>query len=471
LYDATVALCAALLALALNATLVRHSSPDLRQVMATLALAPMLVAASLALGIYGRLRFSPGFVKAQVLAVSVAVAAALAAVIANDVPFALLWVVIAGGPIMVARLLLGVAQTQRRTPLAIAVNDRGPVLVIGGAGYIGTHAVEQLLAAGHAVRVLDRLMYGRSSLDDFAANPRFSFVEGDAADISRLTEALRGASAVVHLAGLVGDPACAVDPEFTRHTNIVVTRMVRTLAQSMGARRFIFASSCSVYGVTDNPVDEFSPLNPVSLYAQTKIDSEQELLTNLPDDFYITILRFATVFGHSRRPRFDLVGNLFVAQAIDDGVITVIGPDQWRPFIHVRDLGRAIAETVDADPLVVQSQIFNVGDERLNTTILKLAQTVQRVAQEYRPVEITVTDDPLDKRNYAVSFAKIARTLGFRAQTLLEDGIRELIEQHRNGTYADYHEEAYSNVAMTRRALERFHDPDELSRIYAPLAR
>ncbi len=471
LYDGTVALCAAMLSLALDAAFVRHASPDGRLWCAMLVLAPILVTASLALGIYGRLRFSPGRVKALALALSVAIAAALAALISNDVPFALLWVAIAGGPIIVARLLLGIAQTARRTSLAVAVNDRGPVLVIGGAGYIGTHAVEQLLSAGHAVRVLDRLMYGRSSLSDFAANPRFSFVEGDAADISRLTEAMRGASAVVHLAGLVGDPACAVDPEFTRHTNIFVTRMVRAIAQSMGVRRFIFSSSCSVYGVSDDPVDELSRLTPVSLYAQTKIDSEGELLSNTPDDFFITILRFATVFGHSRRPRFDLVGNLFAAQAIEDGVITVVGPDQWRPFIHVRDLGRAIAETIDADPLVVQSQIFNVGDERLNTTILGLAKAVQAVAQTYRPVEITVTEDPADKRNYAVSFDKIQRTLGFRAQTSLEDGIRELIEKHRQGAYAHYREEAYSNVAMTRHALDRFHDPDELSRIYAPLSR
>jgi nucleoside-diphosphate-sugar epimerase len=137
----------------------------------------------------------------------------------------------------------------------------------------------------------------------------------------------------------------------------------------------------------------------------------------------------------------------------------------------VRDLGRAIAEVVDADPLVVQSQIFNVGDERLNTTILELAKAVQRVAVRYRPVDISVTEDPADKRNYMVSFTKIQRMLGFRAQTLLEDGVSELIDKHRSGAYAHYREEAYSNVAMTRRALERFHDPDELSRLYAPLAR
>ena len=263
--------------------------------------------------------------------------AAVLGSVTRDPAFVLAWLAVAAPPMILARLLLAVVNGSRRTLINVAVNDRGPVLVIGGAGYIGTHAVEQLLAPGHAVRVLDRLMYGDESLRDFVRHPRFEFIEGDAADISKLTVALRGASAVVHLAGLVGDPACAVDPEFTRHTNIVVTRMVRTVAYSMGIRRFVFASSCSVYGVSDDPVNELSPLSPVSLYAQTKIDSERELLSNVPDNFFTTILRFATVFGHSRRPRFDLVGepvhSAGVERRRDHG-------DRPRPMAAVRSRAR-----------------------------------------------------------------------------------------------------------------------------------
>ena len=203
------------------------------------------------------------------------------------------------------------------------------------------------------------------SLSAFSGSPHFELIDGDVTDISKLAAAMRHASSVIHLAGLVGDPACAVDPEFTRHENIIATRMAREVAQSLGIHRFIFASSCSVYGASDKEMREGDGLNPVSLYAQTKIDSEQELLYSVRDDFFVTVLRFATVFGHSSRPRFDLVANLFAAQAMMNGIVTVIGPDQWRPFIHVRDLARAIVMVLEARPEIVQSQIFNVGDTRL----------------------------------------------------------------------------------------------------------
>jgi nucleoside-diphosphate-sugar epimerase len=280
---------------------------------------------------------------------------------------------------------------------------------------------------------------------------------------------MRDASAVIHLAGLVGDPACAVDTEFTRHTNIVTTRMAKDIAQSLGVRRFIFASSCSVYGASDVEVDELGKLNPVSLYAQSKIDSEQELLASRPDDFLVTILRFATVFGHSRRHRFDLVANLFTAQAMTEGLITVIGPEQWRPLIHVRDVARAVVTVLDADPIKVDGQIFNVGDGRLNMTILQLAQVVRHVTSKYRDVEISVQEDVDDRRNYVVSFAKIGSVLGYRATTSIEDGVREMAEQFRSNRYQPYRDEIYSNVAMLRKVLSADPDPAELMHRYDPV--
>jgi nucleoside-diphosphate-sugar epimerase len=351
----------------------------------------------------------------------------------------------------------------------VAVTLRGPVLVIGGAGYIGSHTVNLLLKSGRRVRVLDKLMYTGDSLAEFKGNPDFELIEGDATDIRKLTAAMRGASSVVHLAGLVGDPACAVDPEFTRHTNIVATRMAKDVAQALGIQRFVFASSCSVYGVSDVEVDETADLHPVSLYAQTKIDSEQELLASGRDDFYVTVLRFATVFGHSRRPRFDLVANLFTAQAVTDGLITVIGPHQWRPFIHVRDLARAIVAVLDADPLLIQGQIFNVGDSRLNMTIVQLAEAVRAVVGKSRQVEISVRDDIHDKRNYAVSFHKIREALNYHAETLIEDGISEMAENFDLNRYHNYRDEIYSNLAMTKRAVDTPTDPVEMMHIYAPL--
>jgi nucleoside-diphosphate-sugar epimerase len=163
------------------------------------------------------------------------------------------------------------------------------------------------------------------------------------------------------------------------------------------------------------------------------------------------------------------VENLFTAQAMTGGLITVIGPNQSRPFIHVRDLARAIVATLQADPSVVQSQIFNVGDERLVLTILQLAEQVQSVASRYRPVEISVTDNPLDRRNYAICCDKIRRILRFRAETTIAAGVQEMADRFLAGDYGDYRAPEYSNVAVTAEALAGFQDPAQMAHLYAPL--
>ena len=435
-----------------------------------LALLPILLLAfNWIFGIYSRLKVAPGRLKAAVLFGAVAGAVAVEYLILRNPAPIILWGLITYAPLALARLLLNLPYSKHKTLSSIAVNQRGPVLVIGGAGYIGSHTVDLLLQNGYSVRVLDRLMYGQQSLAPFLGRRDFELIEGDTTDITKLTLAMKGASAVVHLAGLVGDPACAVDEQFTRHTNIVATRMAKDVAQSLGVHRFVFASSCSVYGMSDKEVSETDALNPVSMYAQTKIDSENELLYTARDDFFVTVLRFATVFGHSPRPRFDLVGNLFTAQAMTDGLITVIGPQQWRPFIHVRDLARAIVKVLKENPALVQNQVFNVGDKRLNMTILQLAEQVQKVCSRYREVTISVNDNVQDRRNYAVSFEKIRSLLGFEAATTLEAGIQEMVDNFQSGQYQHYREQIYSNVAMTKKALSQFQDPAEVSHLYAPL--
>jgi nucleoside-diphosphate-sugar epimerase len=353
--------------------------------------------------------------------------------------------------------------------LSFLSNTR-PVVVVGGAGYIGTRVVALLLAEGFRVRVLDRLMYGPGTLARFASHPNFTFVEGDAADIGKLTSVLRGAGAVVHLAGLVGDPACALDEAFTRQTNTLVTRLVRDASRTLGIKRFVFASSCSVYGTGDTICEETTPVNPVSLYATTKVESERELLDDPSNDFTVTVLRFATVFGHSRRPRYDLVANLFTAQALIDGEITVIGPQQWRPFVHVADLARAVHRVLVAPAAGVANEVFNVGDDRYNRTILQLANEVREVVQTRRKVSVRILDAPGDPRNYAVSFAKIRRALNFEASISIRDGVQEIVDHLVSTGEHDYRSERFSNVAMTRLALDRFHDPLEVARLYAPLS-
>jgi len=436
-----------------------------------LAVVPfILVFLNALLGIYSRLKTATGRIKAGVLLVALVSSCLACLLLTRDLAGVVLWGMLAGPMIILPRLFLALQHSKHENLAVTVVKQRGPVLVIGGAGYIGAHVVDLLLAAGQSVRILDSLMYGSDSLAEFEGNRDFELIEGDATDISRLTTAMKGASSVVHLAGLVGDPACAVDSEFTRHTNIIATRMAKDVAQAMGIYRFVFASSCSVYGVSSRELKEGDALNPVSLYAQTKIDSEQELLRVVRDDFFMTVLRFATVFGHSYRPRFDLVANLFTAQAMNEGLITVIGPQQWRPFVHVRDLARAIVMVLGAKPIEVQSQIFNVGDKRLNMTILQLAEKVKAIVEQTgKKVSISVTENPDDLRNYAVSFDKINKHLGFEAETLMEDGVREMVAHFERGTFSHYRDQIYSNVAMTKKALETFYDPMQTMNIYAPL--
>jgi nucleoside-diphosphate-sugar epimerase len=425
-----------------------------------------------AFGLYTRIEIGASGTKAVRVASAIALTALTVIVLSRSSTSAvLLWSSLVVGPLVLPRILLNANVRPARTSfLATAVQSRGPILLVGGAGYIGTHVVADLLAANYRVRVLDRLIHGRTPIQEFLPNRRFELIEGDVTDILKLVEGMKDASAVVHLAGLVGDPACAVDEAFTRHANVIATRMVKEVALSVGVSRFVFASSCSVYGATDRTVCEDDPLNPVSLYARTKIDSERELLASPRDNFHPMILRFATVFGHSRRPRFDLVANLFTAQAMADGIVTVTGERQWRPFIHVHDLSRAIVLALRADPRVTGGRIFNVGDDRMNMTIGQLAELVGDVVARERPVRIVRVPDVADSRNYAVSFERFHSVLGFEASVSMRDGVEEIVHEFKRGTYGDYRSPCYSNLEMTKQALSAFLDPVQSARLYAPMA-
>lgn len=328
------------------------------------------------------------------------------------------------------------------------------VLVTGGAGYIGTHVVEQLLKNKFAVRIYDKFLFGEKPIEDLINSPDVEVVKGDIGELSKLIPAFQGVDYVVHLAGLVGDPACSVSRDLTLKNNIMATNTIKELAKHNKVKKFIFASSCSVYGSSEKEVNEQSKLNPVSLYAQTKIDSEKEILGDVSEDLHPTILRFATVFGHSRRPRFDLVVNFFTAQAYNDGTITVKGSNQWRPFVYVGDLARAIVKVILAPSDKVERQIFNVGDDELNITIGDLASLVKQVVKvdkNMNKVKITVDDNISDKRNYFVSFKKIQNQLDFKAIMNIKEGIKEIHKAFSNKVYkGSYKDKIYSNLEMTK---------------------
>jgi nucleoside-diphosphate-sugar epimerase len=224
--------------------------------------------------------------------------------------------------------------------------------------------------------------------------------------------------------------------------------MLIEIARGNGVKRFVFASSCSVYGATDLVMTEDSMVEPISLYAQTKVDSERALLAAASPDFHPTIVRLATVFGYSHRPRFDLVVNLLVAKAFRDGVITIFNGEQWRPFIHVADVARGMINVLEAPLAVVSGEVFNLGDSRFNYTLTAISEKI-RVAFPYSRVENVSNQE---RRNYRVSFARICQQLGFECTIPLEIGIRELQGVLERGIIVDFMAPEYHNQRFLKNA-------------------
>ena len=317
------------------------------------------------------------------------------------------------------------------------------VLVTGGAGYIGSVLCRRLLNDGYRVRALDALFYGGQSLAELLSHERFELRQGDSRDVTELVAAMRNVDAVVHLGEIVGDPACSLDEQTTRDINLAATMTAAKVAKGLGVARFVYASSCSVYGASEHLLAESSELNPLSLYARAKVGAERALLDIHDSDFKPVLLRLATVFGLSPRPRFDLVVNLLTAKAVVDREISVIGGDQWRPFVHVTDVARAMAECLRAPLSLVGGQTFNVGSDSENYTIGQIGELVQ---QSVPGSALKVLGDQGDARNYRVSFAKIRATLGFEAKTPVVRGIHELRDALRSGAIGNYADARYSNV-------------------------
>jgi nucleoside-diphosphate-sugar epimerase len=317
----------------------------------------------------------------------------------------------------------------------------GMVLVIGGGGYIGSALVPKLLAAGHRVRVLDLMMYGTQPLQEVLDHPMLEIVRADFREIDSLVKAMRGVEQVVHLGGIVGDPACALDEELTIDVNLAATRLIAEVAKGNGIRHFVFASSCSVYVANDEVLDEKSYLNPLSLYARTKAASEKVLLETADATFTPLIVRFATIYGLSGRTRFDLVVNLLAAKAVIDHQITIFGGDQWRPFLHVDDAALAVQKLLQL-PAGRGAEIFNVGSNVENYTITDVGEIIKKYVPD---AELVIREDGGDKRNYRVDFSKIRMMTGFVPNWAVEDGVRQVVEAIGNGRVLDYREAQYSN--------------------------
>jgi nucleoside-diphosphate-sugar epimerase len=318
------------------------------------------------------------------------------------------------------------------------------VLVTGGAGYVGSVLVDELLSRGYRVRALDALLHGSvPSLLLPWGNPRFEFVRGDVRDPEARAQGLAGADAVVHLAAIVGDPACARDGDLARDVNLNGTRAMLDDAGATGAKRFVFASTCSNYGKMNGNgfADEDFELAPVSLYAETKVGAEMEVLGN-NRPFVATCLRFATVYGTSPRMRFDLTVNEFTRDFAVKRELTVFGEQFWRPYIHVRDAAQAIASVLSAPEETVAGEVFNVGNTRENYRKLDI---VELLRQRLPDGVVNFVHKDEDPRDYRVSFEKFADRIGFRPGRTLADGIDEVFGLLRSGLIADPYAPAFRN--------------------------
>lgn len=320
-----------------------------------------------------------------------------------------------------------------------------PILVTGGAGYIGSVLTRMLLKGNRPVRVLDRMLHGRHGLEDLAHDSNLSVLTHDLRDPRVHEEALEGVHTVVHLAAIVGDKACALDEELAVQTNWSATVAFARRAQAIGVHRFVFASTCSVYGEgREETLTEESPVQPLSLYAETRWHAEQGILELVNDPvFEPVILRFGTVYGLSPRMRFDLAVNFLAQQAVREGAVRIFGGSQWRPFVHVSDIARGIVMAID-EPLPRDvPPILNLGDNLENYQLRDLKEELEA---HVPGVRVTIQPEKEDRRTYRVSFDRIEREWGFRARHRVGDGIEEVARAVRSGVIADPRERRYYNA-------------------------
>lgn len=314
------------------------------------------------------------------------------------------------------------------------------VLLIGGAGYLGSVLCRKLLNKGYQVRVLDDLTYGDWGIRELYKNSNFELLKGDIRNISDVVESIKEVDAVIHLAAIVGDPACAVDPKQALEINYLATKNITDVCKYFQVNRFIFASTCSVYGESDSPdkkLTEQSALNPVSLYAETKIKCEQSILDTIDDNFSPTILRMATLYGYSPNMRFDLAVNFITAKALFDKKITIFGGDQWRPWLHLDDASLAYLICLEKPIEKIRGRIFNVVSE--NYKMIEVGRKINSICPEAK-LEIGEIND---KRNYNVSFDKASKMLNFHPKKKIINGVTEIKDAINNNIIKSYKDPRY----------------------------
>ena len=326
------------------------------------------------------------------------------------------------------------------------------VLITGGAGYIGSLLTSELLRLNYRVTILDSLLFGGESLVPFLHHPNFHFVKADVTEKRAVKDALKGdwqkPDALIHLAAIVGFPACqAVGKQVAWRYNVDATKTVFGQAADLGVERFVFASTYSNYGLSEDgkPVTEESPLNPQSIYAETKIAAEEFLLSQKDASCAPLLFRFATLYGLSPRTRFDLIVNQFVLEAFTKRALIIYQRGYSRSFVHIRDVARGVILGLESERSKIQGQVFNLGTENGNYS----KDDIVRLVLKRMPETIVEYKDLTcggDMRDITVSFAKIKNELGFETTLDVDDGIRELLFALKTGIIQNPTDMRYRNA-------------------------
>ena len=301
------------------------------------------------------------------------------------------------------------------------------VLVTGGTGYIGSILTRALLKSGYEVTVLDRLFFGKEPIKE--VEDQIVLVKDDVRWVK--PEILKEIDAVFDLASLSNDPSGELDPKKTLEINHEGRVRIAKLSKKHGVRKYLLASTCSVYGFQEGVLTEESSLNPLTTYAKANVFAEKEILELADDSFTTTVIRQATVYGLSPRMRFDLAINGMVLGFFRNGKIPIMRDGkQWRPFIHVKDTANAFITVLEADSKLVNGQIFNAGSDEQNVQVFDLAKLVAENMN--LPFNYEWYGSP-DRRSYKVSFTKIKKTLSFEPRYRPGDGAREVFDALKTG--------------------------------------
>ena len=324
------------------------------------------------------------------------------------------------------------------------------VLITGGAGYVGSGLLRDLLGEGYHVTCVDNLMFGGESLLDIWHNKNFNFIKCDINDYEKLEIIFdkNNFDAIIHLAAIVGDPACKLYPDLAKKTNWTSSKWLIDKSKKVGVSKFIFASTCSNYGKMDDPkayVDENSKLAPVSLYAELKVKFENYMLNEIEksDKFSPTSLRFSTVYGLSPRMRFDLTVNEFTKDLALGKELVIFGEQFWRPYCHVKDFSNAFITVLKSPKEKVAYNVFNVGDTKENYTKQMLVNEIKKVLPNSKIKYIKKDDDP---RDYRVNCDKIKNELGFKISMTVPDGIKEVKRLIKDQLIKDPENQKFYNI-------------------------